>query len=271
MSLMPAEPRSIGGVLDDAIRLYRHTLTACMPLVLIGVLLAIPAGIWLAMRSQELAATGDAAAVFSLFSSPLTWCVYLAMLAIYAVVYGAVIHQIDAMARGHRPSMAEALGVGLKRLPVMLAVTLLFAIVVTIGMVLLVIPGIWLWGLLQLAFIAVIVDGSGVFASFSTSRELMRGNWWRANIAIFVAWVLMIVLVAVLGAIGGFILGLTGASAEAANSMEGQVIQQLISAVLNVFTMSFFPCVLLAVFNDLKLRREGGDLLGRVGALSPAG
>lgn len=270
MSLMPAEPRSIGGVLDDAIRLYRRTLTACIPLVLIGVVLTLPAGLWLAMRSLELTATGDAAAVFSLFSSPLTWCVYLALVAVYAVIYGAVIHQIDAMARGRRPSLAEALGVGLKRLPVMFAVTLLFGIVVLIGMVLLVIPGIWLWGLLQLAFIAVIVDGSGVLGSFGTSRELMRGNWWRANIAIFVSWVLMIVLVAVLGGIGGVILGLTGA-AEVANSMEAQVIQQLISAVLNVFTMSFFPCVLLAVFNDLKLRREGGDLLGRVGALSPAG
>jgi hypothetical protein len=34
--------------------------------------------------------------------------------------------------------------------------------------------------------------------------------------------------------------------------------------------LSFIPCILLAVYYDLKLRREGGDLADRVGALNPA-
>lgn len=270
MSLMPNEPRSIGGVLDDAIRLYRKTLTACIPIVLIGVLLATPVGLWLALRTQSLAATGDPALLLSMFRSPSVWLAYLAMVLVYTAVYGALIHQINAMAHGQRLALGEALGLGLQRLPVLLGVTILFGLAVTVGLVLLVIPGIWLWGLLQLAFMAAVVERTGVFESFGVSRRLVRGNWWRANVAIFVAFVIMIVLVMVLSAIAGVVLALTGVVNPAAPT-ETQVISQIISAVLNLFTMSFYPCVLLAVFNDLKLRKEGGDLVSRVGALTPAG
>ncbi len=271
MSLMPTEPRSIGGVIDDAIRLYRRTLSASIPIVLIGVLLMLGPSIWFALRIQALAMEqGDPLAVWQVIASPELWLFYLGSLLFYALIYGALIFRIDAIARGGRPSLGESFAAGLNRLPAMLGVSVLFGLVVVVGFVLLVIPGIWLWGMLQLAFIAVMVDRSGVFASFGTSWQLVRGNWWRANIVIFVSFVIMIVVIMVLGGIAGFILGMTGAAA-AASSPGGQVIQQIVSAVLNVFTMSFYPCVLLAVFNDLRLRREGGDLLGRVDALSPAG
>ena len=270
MSLMPTAPRSIGGVLDDAIRLYRKTLSACIPIVLVGVVLSTPVGLWIALRTQSLAATGDPAAVLSLFSSPSVWLAYLAMMVVYVTIYGALIHQVDAIAHGRRASFAEAMGHGLQRLPAMLGVSILFGLAVLVGTVLLVIPGIWVWGLLQFAFVAVVLERTGVLESFGVSRRLVSGNWWRANVVIFVAMVILIVLAMVLGVVGGLIVAMAGL-ADAASSTGAQVVSQLVSAVLNVFTMSFYPCVLLAVFNDLKLRKEGGDLLDRVGALTPAG
>jgi Na+(H+)/acetate symporter ActP len=60
-----------------------------------------------------------------------------------------------------------------------------------------------------------------------------------------------------------------GTAGDAASVTTVQLVQQLVSSVMNLFTMTFFPCVLLSVYYDLKLRREGSDLAGRVGALNP--
>lgn len=270
MSLMPTEPRSIGGVLDDAIGLYRRSLSACLPIALIGVLVTLVPGIWVALRLQALAATGDPTMVWGMFMSPSVLLAYLCIALFYSIIYGALIHQINAVAHGQRATLGEAFSVGLQRLPVLFVVAVLFFLAVMVGMVLLVIPGIWLWGLLQLAFVAAIVERTGVFESFAVSRSLVRGNWWRANLTIFVAFVIMIVVLMVLSAIAGIVLAMT-TSAETVASTGGQVVSQVISAVLNLFTLSYFPCVLQAVFNDLKLRKEGGDLVSRVGALTPAG
>jgi hypothetical protein len=274
MSLMPTAPRSIGGVLDDAIRLYRKTLFPCFPLLLVAVVLSTAVGVWVTLTVQPIAtaaaASTDPWAAFDMFTAPGVWLAYLVLMLVFAIVYGALFYQIDALARGQRPSLGDALGLGLKRLPVMLGVGILFFIMLVVGLVLLVIPGIWLWGVFQLAFVAAVIERTGVFASFGVSRNLVRGNWWRVNVVIFVAFVLLMVVLLVIGAIAGFIMAATG-SASAVMSPGGQAIQQVISGVLNLFTLSFYPCVLLAVYNDLKLRREGADLADRVGALTPAG
>lgn len=274
MSLMPTAPRSIGGVLDDAIRLYRKTLFPCFPLLVLGAVLSTAVGLWITLALQPMAtATATATdpwAAFDMFMLPGVWLAYLVMMVVFTVIYGALIYQIDALARGQRPSLAEAVGLGLKRLPVLLGVGILLFIMLVVGLVLLVIPGIWLWGVFQLAFVAAVIERTGVFASFGVSRNLVRGNWWRANVVIFVAFILLMVVLMVIGAIVGFVMAATG-SASTIMSPGGQAIQQVFSGVLNLFTLSFYPCVLLAVYNDLKLRREGADLADRVGALTPAG
>jgi hypothetical protein len=270
MSLMPTAPRSIGGVLDDAIRLYRKTLMPCFPLLLIGVVVTTAPAVWLTFLMQPFAAAADPTAVFAVFKSPTVWLVYLAIILAFTAIYGALIHQIDAIARGQRLALGEACALSLKRLPTLFGVTILLGLMIVVGLILLVIPGIWLWGVFQLAFAAAVVERTGISESFGVSRRLVRGNWWRANVTIFVAVAILVVVMMVIGMIAGVVMVVTG-GAEATLSTGAQVIQQIVSGVLNLFTLSFFPCVLLSVYYDLKLRKEGADLVGRVGALTPAG
>jgi hypothetical protein len=270
MSLMPTAPRSIGGVLDDAIRLYRKTLMPCFPLLLIGVVITTAPAVWLTIVMQPLAAAGDPDAVFAVLKSPTVWLVYLAIILAFTVIYGALIQQIDAMAHGQRLSVGEAFAQGLMRLPTLFGVTILLGLMIVVGLFLLIIPGIWLWGVFQLAFVAAVVERTGIFESFGVSRRLISGNWWRANVIIFVAFVILFVVMMVIGMIAGVVMVTTG-GAEATLSTGAQVIQQIISGVLNLFWLSFYPCVLLSVYYDLKLRKEGADLVDRVGALTPTG
>jgi hypothetical protein len=246
-----------------------------MPIVLVAVLLTVVPSILLSHNLQSLAAT-DPQAVLEMVRSPTTWLVYLVLIAVGCMTYGALCARIDAIARGEPMSIGTAFGIGLRRAPVTFAVGVLFALMVGIGCVLLLIPGIFLWGLFQLAFVAVIVERAGVFTSFGTSARLVNGNWWRASVIMFVAFVVMIALFFVIAFVAALIAGIFGAaSAMAANPTQVvstfQLIQQLVSAVMDLFIMAFFPSVLLAVYYDLKLRKEGGDLAARVGELKPAG
>lgn len=274
MSLMPTSPGSIGSVLDRAIRLYGRSILPCIPIVLVIVVLIAVPSVLLALAMQTLDTT-DPLAVFTVLLSPVVLFSYLGLIIVSVALYGALFAKINAIAHGESLTTGEALGIGLRRAPTMLGVTLLFSLMIAVGFALLLIPGIWLWGIFQLAFVAVIVERTGVFESFGTSRRLIKGNWWRANVIVFVAAVIMVVLLTVVSVIAGIIVavwvgasGTTGDPLAAATTL--QVIQQIISGVLNLFTMTFFPCVLLSVYHDLKLRREGSDLAGRVGALNPA-
>jgi len=72
-----------------------------------------------------------------------------------------------------------------------------------------------------------------------------------------------LVLGAVLGIVAGGMAGLLGTGSRVAI-----LVTQLVSILVYSFLGSLSPAVLLAVYNDLKLRREGGDLADRVSALA---
>jgi hypothetical protein len=270
MSLMPTAPRSIGGVLDDAIRLYRRALVPCMPIVLVAVIVLAVPSLWLALRMQDLASANPRAAL-AFFKSPVIVLSYLGMAVFMCVNYGALLAQANAVARGDRLSLGAALGIGLRRAPVALGVSILFGLMIAVGCVLLLIPGIWLWGVFQFAFVSATVERNGVFKSLGTSARLVKGNWWRANTIMFVAVVIMMVLGLVVGMISGLATAFSGGAVGSGGGITGALlVQQLMSSLLSLFTMSFVPCVFMAVYNDLKLRSEGADLADRVGALKPA-
>ncbi|MEO6080589.1 MAG: hypothetical protein ABIQ86_12515 [Steroidobacteraceae bacterium] len=270
MSLMPTAPRSIGGVLDDAIRLYRRSLLPCFPIVLITVVLTALPSIWLALNIQPVASPNPKA-VLAMFNSPAVWLAYLAIILVMLVTYGALFYQVDAIAHGERLSMGQAFGKGLKRTPTLLGVTILFGLMIVVGTMLLVIPGIYLWGVFQLAIVPATIERTGVFESFAVSRRLVKDNWWRTNVIILVAVIILVVLMMVVGMIAGITAVASGGVTAGALSTGHIVIQQIISSILSLFTVTFFPCILLAVYHDLKLRKDGSDLADRVGGLKPTG
>ncbi len=275
MSLMPTAPSSIGGVLDSAFRLYGKSLFPCMPITIVAVLLTVVPAI-IITHTMQLQAARNPQAVLEMVRSPRIWLVYLAIIAVGCVTYGALFARIDAIARGEPMSTGGAFAIGLKRAPFALVVSVLFAVMVGIGSILFIVPGIYLWGLFQLAFVVVIVERAGILGSLSTSARLVTGNWWRSNVIVFVSFVILFVLLFVITFVAALVAGIFGAAAGAAANPAGvvstfQLIQQIVSAVMNLFIMSFLPSVLLAVYHDLKLRKEGGDLAARVGELNPAG
>jgi hypothetical protein len=119
-------------------------------------------------------------------------------------------------------------------------------------------------GRIFLSFLALVIDDAGAIASIKVSWTLTRGCWWRCSAILLVLIIIGIVFTLVIAFANGLVLVSLGAASVAAT-----VLTQLVGVVSNAFLGSLYPAVLIAIFHDLKLRKQGGDLAGRVNALAP--
>lgn len=64
-------------------------------------------------------------------------------------------------------------------LPALLGLTLLTSVLIAVGLLLFLLPGVWIGILLSLAVPALILEHGTITGSLKRSRELVRNNWWR--------------------------------------------------------------------------------------------
>ena len=254
MYQQPNSPQSIGGVLDSGFKLYRESLSQAYLLAALGALVTAPVNllqpyIMQAGLNANFAALGLGA---------------LAMAIVAVVLYAALIARIDAAARGAPISLGQALSGGLQRMPAMLLAFILVGIVTFIGLCLVVIPGLIVIVWLAFAPFAVVIERRGPIASLSYSRAIVSGHWWRtAALLTIIGIVLMVVYL--LFAVGVSIAVISDPVAAS----EGQVpwyVTLIVAPALSAVIAPLSYALLLAIFYDLRLRHEGGDLAARIAA-----
>jgi hypothetical protein len=93
----------------------------------------------------------------------------------------------------------------------LIVVGILAGIAIAIGIVLLIIPGLFLITIWAVVVPVVVIERTGVFESFGRSRELVRGNGWQVFgvlVLLFLAtFVVQVLIAAILGGIFDSILG----------------------------------------------------------------
>jgi hypothetical protein len=296
--IKPTAPRSIGGIVDDGIKLYGSAFAKSWPLALLAqVMLAGPA---LILRYQlsglQLAATNPQAmqAMFAIFKSPSVWLSYIVMMIVIVGSYNALIVLLDGVAETKAESFGRSLAAGVRLLPrtILLFVVLGLALAVG-GFVVGIVGGvlvallsralgsfgpvvigiswvvfacfmIYVWGRLFLSNIALVVEDAGVFKSLSISWALIKNHWWRTATIYTLALIIVMVFYFVIGFVNAALVGVTIQRPFGTAT----ILSQLISMAGGTVLMSLVPAVLLAMYHDLKLRKEGTDLAGRVDALA---
>src|SRR5436190_1392440 len=98
---------------------------------------------------------------------------------------------------GWRPSLAYAL----RRLPAVVAVSILVTLFVALGTIACFVPGVYLYGALYVAVPVVLVEGVGPVRALGRSRELVRGRWWGTMGVATVGTILVSVVSALLTAV----------------------------------------------------------------------
>jgi len=175
----------LSGVLDEAWRMYKtfakHLLAIAFVIYLIA---AIIAGL--------LALTGNVG-----FGLGFVVSVVAAFL-LQATLVKAVQDVRDGRAD---MSISETVSAALPYLGSVAVASILAAIAISIGLFLLIVPGLFLITIWAVIVPVIVIERSGVLASFGRSRELVRGRGWHVFWTLVLVYLIMLVANIVLGLI----------------------------------------------------------------------
>lgn len=167
------------------------------------------------------------------------------------ILQAAVIHGTVDDLNGRKASVGACLTTAFRALGPVILISLLMALGLILGTLLLVIPGIILMVVWCVTIPAQVVERRGVIASFDRSRELTRGSRWM----IFGLFVLYVVLSWILGAV---VLAIGAAiSGGIAGMATNQVMQLVISPLVAGASGLVGAVGAAAIYYELRVAREG--------------
>ncbi len=143
----------------------------------------------------------------------------------------------------------------------LLGLTVVYTLIVMVGLILLIIPGIWLYVLFALATPALVLERGRVFSSLGRSRLLVRGSWWRT----FGILLLAAIIAGIISMIISIPFELFGDGASAfgnstAMSTGGIWLSALGGVVAGAITYPFSAGVTALLYIDQRMRKEGMDI-----------
>jgi len=172
--------------------------------------------------------------------------VMLVLMLVLSMLSSAVIlHGAFQDMRNRPVHLAESLKVGLRRFLPLMGLAFLAALLMVIGLILLIIPGLILYTIWFVSVAACVVERTGAWASMRRSRELTKGHRWKVFGIVLLLILLSLVnplLQVVLSAAGGATLALIGTTIWTA-------IGSALSSVLIAVT-----------YYELRAAKEGIDI-----------
>jgi hypothetical protein len=146
---------------------------------------------------------------------------------------------------------------------------LLSGVLMGLGFLALIIPGIYLYGAWAVAVPALLLEDKRGRSALRRSRELVKGRWWPTAGVLVITSILTGVVGGVLGAMISVPINVF-VDSEILHLI-GTTIGQSVAALL---TTPLAAAVIVVVYVDLRVRREGFDLellARRLGIDSPSG
>lgn len=296
----PSAPLSMGGVLDNWIRLFRSSLGACWPIALLAAAAAALAQFTITppvLPARHLSSVQALLQYWSTQSGPRVFLLDIGLGLIALLVYAAILTQQAALIRGEEPfSFGTALAKGLHRLPQMLLGWLLLVLIVVaiclpfgigaavliplrhtplamlltaVGLIALFVVMIYVMVRLQIWMAVMFAENRSAPSSLGRCWDLVKGHWWRVTGIGFVSGIVIGILVWAASAVIGIGVAAFGFHGTGPDLVVRRVqLVTAVSQVVRLLTMPLLTAVWLAIYQDLILRREGGDLAARTEALS---
>jgi len=189
------QPRTLGELIGLAFELFGRHLATFLSLTLIVVAPAVILvdGVWGGFLAEggranpSRAASAASLALGTVIIPPL-------VTALHVVV-------VQALARGEEPTVGAALRVAAPRLPAAVGAVLLYSLGVALGLVALIVPGVWLSVRWYFAAQAAVVDGLGPADALRRSAEVVETRWWRTFGVLLAFGLLVGIFGAVVGAV----------------------------------------------------------------------
>ena len=212
--------------------LSRHFLT----FFAIAVVANLPA-ILLFKDTQTIAWSGEMVGVLIL---GIVLSVVLSVLSQAVILYGAFQDM-----RGRPVNLTESLRVGLGRFFPIVGLAIILSVLVGLGMVAFIIPGLILLTMWFVGTPACVVEQRGPWASLRRSRELTKGHRWK----IFGLMLVLIVISALISPLVELIF----------NAIGGKTLAFIGELIWNGVWGAFYAIAAVVAYHDLRVVKEGVD------------
>jgi hypothetical protein len=271
---IPFTPLGVGQVVDRAARLYagnaRRIWLIVLPFALATQLIFLVLS-FSALPSGTEVVNGKLLVPFGSTASGLNIAIVvqaaLNYLIVVQIVNGASLRLYSGAYFGEDLTTSQVLRFTIRKLPALLLLGLIYGLVLVIGFLFIIVPGIYLYVALCVVAPVLIVEGKGGFNALGRSQELVRGRWWPTCAA------LLLGLVVVLG--GGFGLGAVVGAIESSGSTSPSaylLVTALSNLIEQVLLSPITAALVITIYFDLRVRKEGLDLellASRLGIGSP--
>jgi hypothetical protein len=218
-------------VFERIFKVYSEQFTLLIPAAL---LLFIPVA---AVTGLVLAGGGGLALLISFALSVIAtyWFQGMVVEAVRDILDGRRDQTVGGLFSSASPFILPLFGAGI-----------LAGIGIAVGLILLIVPGLFLLTIWAVIVPVIVIERSGVMDSFGRSRELVRGNGWQVFGVIVVLFLLQLL-------VGGLLNGIVGGAID---SWVGYAIADLVVRVLLVPLSAIAATVMY-----VELRRQKGDPL----------
>jgi hypothetical protein len=238
-------PMGIGEILSTAFQLYRrHWRT----LLAIAAVVVVPFTLLQYLLGDQVRVQGETTSNGVVVSTA-SWAVgiaglvtALAGLLMFLVLTGAITRAVAAEVVGEDPSLEQSYRFGFHRLGSVLLVSVLVGLATVGGLILFIIPGIYIGVRLAVSIEALVVEGRRGTQAMGRSWELVGGHWWHAFATLLVAVLLT---------------GLVNALITAPFGGTNWFVQAVVAAVATVITLPYGVLVGVLLYLDLRARKGG--------------
>ena len=253
--------RSVGEVLDAAVKLYARNflqLTKIVAAVIVPIVLinTIVTGVSLPSTAFVLNGTlYTPTGTLGISAAAVITEIVLGVLAALTVQGALSLFLVDAYI-GRELKWRTSLQGGFSRIGSLLWLTILYAVLVTLGFVAVILPGIWLITVWCVAVPALMFEKVGGFKALGRSFDLVRGRWWATFAELLVALIMLFIVLFVVGLIFDEIAKGLGVDSIGV----WLFIRWLSGAIADVIAFPFLGAVIAVIYIDLRVRKEALDL-----------
>jgi hypothetical protein len=196
--------------LEAAGTMFRAHLLKCLPLAMVAVLASSAADLYWRMRGHTLSVSVSEAGKIKLPDDPLFWIIDVAGTFLSILLMSSVVLRLHALRSGRLPSIGENLRAAAARWLPAMAATILGMIAVAIGLLALLVPGIYLAVCLVVLLPVVLFEPVEPMAAVVRAFQLVRPVWVKVFactlISALIGLICLLALTGVMGLLFGAVL-----------------------------------------------------------------
>lgn len=252
-------PLGVGELLDAALKIYRSRAKTLLAAVAVPVLPVVVFSVLVSSSANDFTvdpATGELQQDGGdlLVSLAATLLSSFAIIVATSVATAACYRSISGAYVGDDPDWKESLRFGFRRVWSVLGLTILTSLATLAGLLVCLVGVLWPLAVFAVAMPALLVEDLPAVRSMGRSRELVKGMGWRVLGIVLLGTIIAGTFQAMISApLVAIVFTDMGMVAEA-------VLNGVVTMAATVLVTPFTAALTMALYVDLRVRKEGFDL-----------